>query len=98
MSLIIFTGIVVGLPHAVVELYLKATSGGALGPIGIVFLLGVMILVVGFIVFVERSERRVPVQYAKRVVGRKVMGGQSTHLPLRVNSGGVMPVIFTVRS
>jgi len=54
----------------------------------------VMIAVVAFIVFVERSERRIPVQYAKRVVGRKIMGGQSTHLPLRVNSGGVMPVIF----
>ena len=53
-----------------------------------------MIAVVAFIVFVERSERRIPVQYAKRVVGRKIMGGQSTHLPLRVNSGGVMPVIF----
>ena len=53
-----------------------------------------MIGVVAFIVFVERSERRIPVQYAKRVVGRKIMGGQSTHLPLRVNSGGVMPVIF----
>ena len=53
-----------------------------------------MIAVVAFIVFVERSERRIPVQYAKRVVGRKVMGGQSTHLPLRVNAGGVMPVIF----
>jgi preprotein translocase subunit SecY len=53
-----------------------------------------MVVVVAFIVYVERSERRIPVQYAKRVVGRKVMGGQSTHLPLRVNSGGVMPVIF----
>ena len=53
-----------------------------------------MVAVVAFIVFVERSERRIPVQYAKRVVGRKMMGGQSTHLPLRVNSGGVMPVIF----
>jgi preprotein translocase subunit SecY len=53
-----------------------------------------MVAVVGFIVWVERSERRIPVQYAKRVVGRKVMGGQSTHLPLRVNAGGVMPVIF----
>jgi preprotein translocase subunit SecY len=94
MSLIIFTGIVVGLPRAVVELWLKASSGGALGPIGIVVLVGLMVLVVAFIVFVERSERRIPVQYAKRVVGRKVMGGQSTHLPLRVNSGGVMPVIF----
>jgi preprotein translocase subunit SecY len=53
-----------------------------------------MVAVVAFIVYVERSERRIPVQYAKRVVGRKVMGGQSTHLPLRVNAGGVMPVIF----
>src|SRR5713226_7011441 len=56
----------------------------------VVFMIGV----VAFIVYVERSERRIPVQYAKRVVGRKVMGGQSTHLPLRVNAGGVMPVIF----
>ena len=59
-----------------------------------IFLVVFMIVVVGFIVWVERSERRLPVQYAKRVVGRKVMGGQSTHLPLRVNAGGVMPVIF----
>ncbi len=94
MSLIIFTGIVVGLPHAVVELWLKAGSGGALNPVGIILLLAVMVAVVAFIVFVERSERRIQVQYAKRVVGRKVLGGQSTHLPLRVNSGGVMPVIF----
>jgi preprotein translocase subunit SecY len=53
-----------------------------------------MIATVAFIVFVERSERRIPVQYAKRIVGRRMMGGQSTHLPLKVNSGGVMPVIF----
>ncbi len=53
-----------------------------------------MIAIVAFIVFVERSERRIPVQYAKRIVGRRLMGGQSTHLPLKVNSGGVMPVIF----
>jgi len=59
-----------------------------------VILVALMIAVVAFIVYVERSERRIPVQYAKRVVGRKVMGGQSTHLPLRVNAGGVMPVIF----
>jgi preprotein translocase subunit SecY len=61
---------------------------------GILMLLVLMVAVVAFIVYVERSERRIPVQYAKRVVGRKVMGGQSTHLPLRVNAGGVMPVIF----
>jgi len=59
-----------------------------------ILLVAVMLLIVAFIVYVERSERRIPVQYAKRVVGRKVMGGQSTHLPLRVNAGGVMPVIF----
>jgi preprotein translocase subunit SecY len=53
-----------------------------------------MIAVVAFIVYVERSERRIPVQYAKRIIGRKMMGGQSTHLPLKVNAGGVMPVIF----
>jgi preprotein translocase subunit SecY len=59
-----------------------------------ILLVGLMVAVVAFIVYVERSERRIPVQYAKRVVGRKVMGGGSTHLPLRVNTGGVMPVIF----
>jgi preprotein translocase subunit SecY len=96
MSLLIFAGIVVGLPRAVQDLYKKVADqawGGLTVP-AILLLLGVMIIVVAFIVFVERSERRIPVQYAKRVIGRKVMGGQSTHLPLRVNSGGVMPVIF----
>jgi preprotein translocase subunit SecY len=96
MSLLIFAGIVVGLPRAVQDLWKKVADqawGGLTVP-AILLLLGVMIIVVAFIVFVERSERRIPVQYAKRVIGRKVMGGQSTHLPLRVNSGGVMPVIF----
>ena len=96
MSLMIFTGIVVGLPRGVADLVEKAeSSGGAHSPCPrMLILMAVMVAVVAFIVFVERSERRIPVQYAKRVVGRKVMGGQSTHLPLRVNSGGVMPVIF----
>jgi preprotein translocase subunit SecY len=96
MSLLIFSGIVVGLPRGVADLVEKAKNGtwGALTPILMAALLVFMIAVVAFIVFVERSERRIPVQYAKRVVGRKVMGGQSTHLPLRVNAGGVMPVIF----
>ncbi len=96
MSLIIFAGIVVGLPRAVTDLWNKVQTS-AWGPFTVpatLLLLAVMIAVVAFIVFVERSERRVPVQYAKRVVGRKLMGGQSTHLPIRVNSGGVMPVIF----
>ena len=60
----------------------------------VIILLVVMILVVAAVVFVERGQRKIPVQYAKRVVGRKVYGGQATHLPLRVNSGGVIPVIF----
>ena len=96
MSLLIFTGIVVGLPRGVVDLYDKATTGawGPFTPIAVLLLLVMMVAVVAFIIFVERSERRIPVQYAKRIVGRKMMGGQSTHLPLKVNSGGVMPVIF----
>jgi len=96
MSLLIFAGIVVGLPRGVVDLVDKARNAawGALTPVLMACLFVFMIAVVAFIVYVERSERRIPVQYAKRVVGRKVMGGQSTHLPLRVNAGGVMPVIF----
>src|SRR5271165_5154855 len=96
MSLLIFSGIVVGLPRGVVDLIEKAKNAawGAMTFPLMVFLIVFMIAVVGFIVYVERSERRIQVQYAKRVDGRKVMGGQSTHLPLRVNAGGVMPVIF----
>ena len=96
MSLLIFAGIVVGLPRAVADLYdkVRTQAWGAFTVPAMLALIVVMIAVVAFIVFVERSERRIPVQYAKRVVGRKIMGGQSTHLPLRVNSGGVMPVIF----
>jgi len=96
MSLLIFAGIVVGLPKGVENLYEKArdSAWGALTPLAIIVLIAGMVAVVAFIVFVERSERRIPVQYAKRIVGRKMMGGQSTHLPLKVNSGGVMPVIF----
>jgi preprotein translocase subunit SecY len=96
MSLLIFAGIVVGLPRGVLDLVDKVRQGawGIFTVPAMILLIAVMVLVVAFIVYVERSERRIPVQYAKRVVGRKVMGGQSTHLPLRVNAGGVMPVIF----
>src|SRR5262249_49415380 len=96
MSLLIFAGIVVGLPRGVADLYEKVRTDawGSFTFPAIVLLIALMIVVVAFIVYVERSERRIPVQYAKRVVGRKVMGGQSTHLPLKVNAGGVMPVIF----
>jgi len=96
MSLLIFAGIVVGLPHGIADLAEKARTQafGAFTVPAIILLVVAMIVIVAFIVFVERSERRIPVQYAKRIVGRRLMGGQSTHLPLKVNSGGVMPVIF----
>jgi preprotein translocase subunit SecY len=93
MSLIIFTGIVVGLPRAIEEIIMKLQNGDW-GVAHIIIILSMMIAVVGFIVLVERGERRIPVQYAKRVIGRRMMGGQSTHLPLKVNAGGVIPVIF----
>jgi preprotein translocase subunit SecY len=96
MSLLIFAGIVDGLPRGIADLYEKARTQafGAFTVPALAILIGGMIAVVAFIVYVERSERRIPVQYAKRIVGRRLMGGQSTHLPLKVNSGGVMPIIF----
>jgi preprotein translocase subunit SecY len=96
MSLLIFTGIVAGLPRGVVDLVQKVQTQ-AWGPMSFVvvlLLVAGMAVVVGFIVFVERSERRIPIQSARRIVGRRMMGGQSSHLPLKVNSGGVMPIIF----
>jgi len=96
MSLIIFVGIVVGLPRAILDLYEKYKTQwlGVFTPLALILLIALMIAAVAFIVFVEGAQRRIPVQYAKRVVGRKVMGGQSSYLPLRVNSGGVIPPIF----
>jgi preprotein translocase subunit SecY len=96
MSLLIFAGIVVGLPRAIADLWEKASTSawGAFTAPALVLLLVIMVAVVAFIVFVERSERRVPMQFAKRMVGRRMVGGQSSYIPLRVNSGGVMPVIF----
>jgi len=94
MSLLIFAGIVVGLPRAIENIYQHVFQLKDWTPIHLIVILTVMLAVVAFIVLVERGERRIPVQYAKRVVGRRVMGGQSTHLPLKVNAGGVIPVIF----
>ena len=93
MSLIIFAGIVVGLPSAIGEIY-SYISTGQWSVLTVLILMAVMVAVIAFIVLVERGQRRISVQYAKRVVGRRVLGGQSTHLPLRVNTGGVIPVIF----
>ncbi|HEX5411396.1 MAG TPA: preprotein translocase subunit SecY [Terriglobia bacterium] len=96
MSLLIFAGIVVGLPRAIANLYDKVFVTRTWSFPIVFVLLVFMLVVVAFIVFVERGERRIPIQYAKRIVGRKVLGGVSTHLPLKVNSGGVMPIIFAV--
>jgi preprotein translocase subunit SecY len=93
MSLIIYAGIVVGLPSAVF-VTLDQMRTGQIGPLTIVILMVVMAAVIAAIVFVERGHRRVTVQYAKRVVGRRQYGGSSTHIPLKVNTGGVIPVIF----
>jgi len=93
MSLIIFAGIVVGLPTAVLTT-LDQMRSGAIGLFTLIALVVVMVLVIGAVVFIERGHRRVTVQYAKRVVGRRMYGGTSTHIPLKVNTGGVIPVIF----
>ena len=93
MSLIIFAGIVVGFPRALLGSF-QMIQRGELSLLAALLLVAAMVLVVGAIVFVERGQRRIPVQYAKRVVGRRVYGGQTTHLPLRVNTAGVIPVIF----
>ncbi len=93
MSLIIFAGIIVGLPHATGEIFTRLATQ-QWSPLVVILLLAMMVAVVAFIVLVERAQRRISVQYAKRVVGRRIMGGQSTHLPLKVNVGGVIPVIF----
>jgi preprotein translocase subunit SecY len=93
MSLIIFAGIVVGLPSAVLTT-LEQMRTGQMGLIRVLLLLVMMLLVVAAVVRMERGHRRVTVQYAKRVVGRRMTGGTSTHIPLKVNTGGVIPVIF----
>ena len=93
MSLIIFAGIVVGFPGAVLKTFEQMRTG-EIYFVTLLFLMAAMVAVVGAIIFVERGHRRVTVQYAKRVVGRRMYGGSSTHIPLKVNTGGVIPVIF----
>ena len=93
ISLIIFAGIVCRMPAAIGNTYQLMTAG-ELGVLVILLIAVMMVLVIGAIVFVEGGQRRIPVQYAKRIVGRKMYGGQSTHLPLKINSAGVIPPIF----
>ncbi len=93
ISLIIFAGIVARMPSALVRTF-RLLKAGELGLFILLFLALLMIIVVAVIVYFEKAHRRIPIQYARRVVGRKVYGGQSTHLPLKVNTAGVIPPIF----
>lgn len=93
ISLLIFAGIVARLPSACVNT-IRLVSAGEMGPVQLIFILVIVIAVIAGIVFMERAQRRIPVQYPKRVVGRKMYGGQTTHLPLKVNTAGVIPAIF----
>jgi preprotein translocase subunit SecY len=93
ISLIIFSGIVCRMPVAIGQTF-QLLSTGEIGIFLVITLLVLMVAVVGVIIFVEQGQRRIPVQYAKRVVGRRMYGGQSTHLPLKINSSGVIPPIF----
>ena len=93
ISLIIYAGIVVRMPTAIGNTF-RLLSTGEMGIFPVIILLVMMIIVVAFIIYMEQGQRRIPVQYAKRVVGRKMYGGQSTHLPLKVNTSGVIPPIF----
>jgi preprotein translocase subunit SecY len=93
ISMIIFAGIVAGLPAAIGNT-LELARTGQMHPITVVIIFILVMLVTAFVVFVERGQRRITVNYAKRQVGRKVYGGQSTHLPLKLNMAGVIPPIF----
>lgn len=93
ISLIIFAGIVARMPTAIGNTF-RLVSTGAMGIFPVIILAVLMIAVVAIIIFVEQGQRRIPVQYAKRVVGRRIYGGQSTHLPLKINMSGVIPPIF----
>ncbi|HOE82561.1 MAG TPA: preprotein translocase subunit SecY [Myxococcota bacterium] len=95
ISMIIFAGIVAQLPTAVTRTFeLSTLAGGKLAPLTLLMILILIIVTIGIIVFFERAQRRIPVQYAKKVVGRKLYGGQTTSLPLKINTSGVIPPIF----
>ena len=97
ISVIIFIGIISGLPRAVTTMFNLIVTNSGFSTVGLITSLGIIVgalLLVAGVVFVQQAERRVPVQYSKRVVGRKMVGGQGTHLPLKLAMAGVMPVIF----
>ena len=94
ISLLIFSGIVIGLPNGVSQVLAKLRGGDTMEVIGVIFMVVAMIAIIAFIVFVESARRKIPVSYAKRHVGRQLVGGQQTTMPLKINMGGVIPVIF----
>jgi preprotein translocase subunit SecY len=94
ISLLIFAGIVIGLPNGVKQVVGRLAAGDTMATIGVFAMLVAMVLIIAFIVFVESARRKIPVSYAKRHVGRQLVGGQQTTMPLKINMGGVIPVIF----
>jgi len=94
ISLLIFAGIVIGLPRGVEQVWGKVKSGDTMEVLGVIAMVVALIAIIAFIVFVESARRKIPVSYAKRHVGRQLVGGQQTTMPLKINMGGVIPVIF----
>src|SRR5438128_8135175 len=94
ISLLIFSGIVIGLPRGVQQVAERLRGGDPLVALGVVGLVVALVAIIAFIVFVEAARRKVPVSYAKRHIGRQLVGGQQTTMPLKINMGGVIPVIF----
>jgi preprotein translocase subunit SecY len=94
ISLLIFAGIIIGLPSGVMQVMGKLRSGDTFAVIGVIALVAVLLALIAFVVFVETARRKVPISYAKRHVGRQLVGGQQTHMPIKINMGGVIPVIF----
>jgi preprotein translocase subunit SecY len=94
ISLLIFAGIIIGLPNGVMQVLTKVRSGDTFAVLGVIFLVAILLALIAFVVFVEMARRKVPISYAKRHVGRQLVGGKQTHMPVKVNMGGVIPVIF----
>ncbi|HZN06813.1 MAG TPA: preprotein translocase subunit SecY [Pyrinomonadaceae bacterium] len=94
ISLLIFAGIVIGLPSGVQQVFTRVRGGDTMEIIGVMAMVAAMVAIIAFIVFVESARRKIPVSYAKRHVGRQLVGGQQTTMPLKINMGGVIPVIF----
>ncbi|HHV95097.1 MAG TPA: preprotein translocase subunit SecY [Clostridiaceae bacterium] len=100
ISMLIFAGIVSRAPQAVIgiiQLYIGQAFGtGIIGILSILIIIAIFVIVIAAVIWVQEAERRIPIQYAKRIVGRRVYGGQSTHLPIKVNMAGVLPIIFAM--